>query len=314
MRAPARSTAWLAAAGLLAAGAMAAVVCQGRARWVAGTHRLRARLQATRSAAVPPVYGRHELQGLPAPVQRYFRAVLTDGQPRVAAVALAQRGEFNLSATGARWRPFTASQHVVLQPPGFVWDARVHMLPGLPVHVVDAYVAGEGRLHAAVLGLLPVADLHRTPGLARGELMRWFAEAVWYPTALLPSLGVRWQAVDDHAARATLTHGGITLSLLFHFGDDGLIDTVRADARERVVDGVVTTAPWQGRFWNYALRDGMRVPLHGEVGWDLPQGLQLYCRATTTALAYTLHGSPWPTPSLKPATRDLACQPLPPGL
>ena len=289
MRAPARSAAWLTAAGLLAAGAVAAVVCKGRARWAADTRTLRARLQTSRSAAAPPVVRLHDLQGLPATVQRYLRAVLSDGQPLVAAVSLAQQGQFNLSATGARWRPFTATQRVVLQPPGFVWDARVRMLPGLPVHVHDAYVAGEGRLHAAVLGLLPVADLHGTPGLARGELMRWFAEAVWYPTALLPSQGVRWDAVDDHAARATLAHGGITLSLLFHFGDDGLIDTVRADARERVVDGVVTTAPWQGRFWNYALRDGMRVPLDAEVGWDLPQGLQLYFRATTTALAYAFH-------------------------
>ena len=30
----------------------------------------------------------HELEGLPAPVQRYFRTVLTDGQPIVSAVTI----------------------------------------------------------------------------------------------------------------------------------------------------------------------------------------------------------------------------------
>lgn len=40
--------------------------------------------------------------------------------------------------------------------------------------------------------------------LAEGEFMRFFAEAAWYPTALLPSQGVRWQAVDAHTASARL--------------------------------------------------------------------------------------------------------------
>lgn len=61
------------------------------------------------------------------------------------------------------------------------------MLPGLPARVHDAYVAGEGILHASLLGLFTVADLRGTDYIAEGELMRFFAEAAWYPTALLPS-------------------------------------------------------------------------------------------------------------------------------
>jgi hypothetical protein len=68
--------------------------------------------------------------------------------------------------------------------------------PGLPVRVHDAYVAGEGVLNARVLGLVSVVDMRGTGEVAEGELMRFFAEAAWYPTALLPSQGVRWQAVD----------------------------------------------------------------------------------------------------------------------
>ena len=30
--------------------------------------------------------------------------------------------------------------------------------------------------------------------LQQGEFMRYFMEALWYPTALLPSQGVRWEA------------------------------------------------------------------------------------------------------------------------
>jgi hypothetical protein len=34
-------------------------------------------------------------------------------------------------------------------------------MPGLPVHVHDAYVAGEGILHATVLGLVSIVLRHQ---------------------------------------------------------------------------------------------------------------------------------------------------------
>ena len=42
-----------------------------------------------------------------------------------------------------------------------------------------------------------------------------------------------------------------------------------------------------GRFWNYAIRDGMRVPLDGEVAWLLPEGAKPYWRGPITQLCYT---------------------------
>lgn len=125
-----------------------------------------------------------------------------------------------------------------------------------------------------------------TPEMARGELMRFFAEAAWCPTALLPSQGVRWEAVDDSSARATLTDGPLTLNLPFRFNDDDLIDTVRADPRGRMVNGKTVNAPWQCRYWRYAMRDGMRVPQEGEVAWVLPEGDKPYWRGTTLSATY----------------------------
>ena len=150
----------------------------------------------------PKVFDKGELERLPAPVQRYLRAVLEDGQPIVAAVSVEHTGTFDLGKKAEQWKPFTSTQRVITRRPGFDWDARVAMVPGLAVRVHDAYVAGEGILHAALLGLVPLVNLRGTGEVAQGELMRFFAEAAWYPTALLPSQGVRWEAVDDRAARA----------------------------------------------------------------------------------------------------------------
>ena len=265
---------------------VAGIVAYGAWRWNEGTTALRARLEAARVPHPVARYDARELEGLPAPVQRYFRAALTDGQAIVAAVSIRHAGTFNMSATAEQWKPFTSQQRVITRRPGFDWDARIMLFPGLPAHVHDAYIAGAGLLHGAVLGLVTVINMVDTPELARGELMRFFAEAAWYPTALLPSQGVNWTAIDDSSAHATLTDGQLTLKLLFRFNADGLIDTVRAQARGRVVDGTTVMAPWQGRYWRYALREGMRVPQEGEVAWLLPEGEKPYWRGTTISSRY----------------------------
>jgi uncharacterized protein DUF6920 len=260
----------------------------GAWRWNVGTREIRARLDAARVPLRPAGVDFRELDSLPAPVQRYLRTVLKDGQPMVTAVDVRHSGSFDMVETREQWKPFTSAQRVIMQRPSFDWDARIMLLPGVPVRVHDAYVAGEGRLQAAVFGLLSVADVGGTREVAEGELMRFFAEATWYPTAFLPSQGVRWEAVDDRSARGTLSDGVLRTSLLFSFGEDGLIDGVRAEARGRLVGGQAVPTPWQGRFWNYGEQNGMRVPLEGEVAWVLPPGTKPYWRGRITELKYEL--------------------------
>jgi hypothetical protein len=272
---------------------VALVVCfalaaiYGSFRWQSDTDTLRARLDEGRRPVTPEAYDARGLAGLPVPVQRYFRAVLTDGQPLIASANVVQAGQFNMGETSDHWKDFTATQRVVTGRPGFDWDARIRVAPGVNVCVHDAYVAGEGILHAAQFGLVTVANMRGTPEAAEGELMRFLAEAVWYPTAaLLPSQGVSWEAVDNASAKATLRDGGATVTLLFRFNDAGLINSVHADARGRTVNGAVVPTPWEGRMWHYEVRDGLHIPLEAEVAWLLPEGRKPYWRGRITAIGY----------------------------
>jgi hypothetical protein len=278
---------WLVLAAALLVVVAVGLAAVGSVRWAQATQSLTDRLEAGRvPASSTRRYDARELVGLPAPVQRYFGAALTDGQPIVTAATIEMRGSFNLSTTGEQWRPFTSRQRVGTRCPGFVWDARISMLPGLAVHVVDSYVAGNGLLKASILGLFNVADMQGKGEIARGEFMRYFAEAAWYPTALLPSQGVRWEAVDDRSANATLVDGPITLTLLLRFDDTGLIESFRAEARGGMVGKVMVQAPWEGRFSNYQTRGGMAVPFAGEVAWMRPEGRRTYFKGAVTRLGY----------------------------
>ena len=268
------------------AASMVAALGYGAYRWQAETNAMHARLDAGRLPIRPTVYHASELIGLPAPVQRYFRAALTEGQPMIAAVRIAHTGTFNMSLTERQWKPFSSTQRVITQRPGFDWEARIAVMPGPRALVHDAYISGEGMLHASLFGLATVAEQRGTPEMAQGELLRWFAEAAWYPTALLPSQGVRWAAVDDTSATATMQDGATSVTLLFRFNENGLIDSVRAEARGALIDGASVPTPWEGRWSRYELRDGMRVPIEGEVAWMLPAGSWPYWRGRTTSIAY----------------------------
>jgi hypothetical protein len=266
----------------------------GKRHWAGVTQQLSAALEAGRTddphVGKPPLnrYDVRELEGLPAPAQRYFRAVLKNGQPIIAAVTIDLAGNFNMSPTGDRWKPFTSRQRVIARRPGFLWDAKVAMMPGIDVRVVDSYIVGKGLLHASVQGLFTVAEIAGEGEIARGEFMRWFAEAAWYPTALLPSQGVRWEAVDEHSANATVVDGPLSLTLLFRFNDDGLIGSLRAEARGSMVGDKMVMAPWEAIWSNYQTRDGVRVPFTGEVAWMRPEGRRPYFVGTVTALAFEL--------------------------
>lgn len=265
---------------------LAGAILYGARRWQSATRVMHERLEAARLPIESTTYSVSELDELPAPVQRYFRAVLQEGQPIIAAVRVQHTGTFNMDGSADRWVPFTSNQRVITRRPGFDWDARMPMMPGMTVRVHDAYIAGEGILHASLFGLVSVVNMRGTPEVAEGELMRFFAESSWYPTALLPSQGIQWQAVDDTSATATLRDGDLELTMLFRFDENDLIEAVRAEARGRTVGDEIIPTPWEGRFSHYERRDGMLIPLEGEVAWVLPEGPKPYWRGRITHIQY----------------------------
>lgn len=280
---------WAGIALVALALAYSGLVAFGAWRWSRSSGRLLARLSETEATGKAVRYSAGQLSGLPDPVRACLALTLTDGQPIVRTADLSMRGTFNMSLGVPKWKPFTSVQHVTTNRPGFVWDARIMMFPGVPIRVTDSCIGGRGMLHPALLGLFPVGDLEGDGEIAKAELMRWFAEAVWYPTALLPSQGMIWDAVDATSALATMTDGALTLSLLFRFGADGLIASVHADARAATLDGVAVMLPWVCRLSDYQTHNGMRVPMTGEVLYLTAQGERPYFRGTVTGINHTFH-------------------------
>jgi uncharacterized protein DUF6920 len=280
---------WVKVSATVAGGVAVSTVAAatiGAARWNRATARMVDRLTTptrTHDIANAASFSAEQLAGLPAPVVRYFTFALTPGQPLIRRARVRWAGEFRSRPDG-KWSPFTAVQHFAVRPPGFVWDATIRMTPFLPVRVRDGYVAGEGTMVGKLGALVRVVDEHGTPAIAASALSRYLAEAVWIPTALLPTEGVSWAPIDDSTARASVTDGATTVSADFHFGPRGEI-VGTSMMRHRDVNGRGVPTPFEGRYnRDYRRVSGMMIPPGAEVEWVLPEGRFTYWRGRVESL------------------------------
>lgn len=256
------------AGALLAAVVLVAVVAvlAATARWDRATEEFRQRL--AEGAALPTAAPPADTTSLPPPVRRWMERSVPAGAAPIRLATLRQEGTFQMGEGEEGWRPFTAVQHVRASPPGFLWDATIHMAAGVPVRVRDGYDGGVGTMKGAVWALAVMVEGQPTRELAEGSLYRYLAEAAWIPSRLLPGDGLTWTPVDDDTALATLVDGGLSVSVRFHFDAAGDITGISVPARARVVDGESRTMPWVGRFSGHGPVDGgYRIPAEGEVAW-----------------------------------------------
>ena len=97
---------WTALGSGLVVAAGIGLVVFGRSRWAGATQAQMAKLEAAMLAVPAGRYDVREIEGLPAPVQRYFRSVLKNGQPLIAAASFELAGTINMLTSSAyEWSP-----------------------------------------------------------------------------------------------------------------------------------------------------------------------------------------------------------------
>jgi hypothetical protein len=208
-----------------------------------------------------------DFKGLPDPVRRYVEHVLGDERRSIRAMRMTQSGELRTDPRRRRWMKFRAEHRVTPESRTFCWDARVRVLPLLYLRVRDAYADGVGSGQVQLLSAVTVASDRNRPERNAASLHRYLAEAVWYPTALLPSAGVQWSPVDERSAVATLSDLGNSVSLEFRLND--LAEVVG-----------------EGHFSGYRRHQGMLVPARAEVGWYANGRLGIIWKGEMTSLEY----------------------------
>ena len=262
---------------LLAAAVAAPVLGIALARaWAARQLRRDVRqLFAATSKSPASTYHETQLDGLPAPVQRYFRHVLTEGQPYLHGLRLRHTGQFKTDLK-KDWIAIKGEQYITADPPGFIWQGTTSQFI-----VRDEYTAGRGSLTVRLLGAVPVVR-GAGPHYDQGELQRWLSEIPWLPTSLLPSKLVSWTAIDNQSARLALTFAGTAVALVVRFNER---DEIEQCETQRYF-GDAQLLPWVSRYQHYRRWHGVLIPTEAEACWVVDGQRQPYARFVVRELEY----------------------------
>ncbi len=231
-------------------------------------------------------YAGNRLNGVPEPVQKYFRHVLKDGQEHIRTASLKQTGEFRAKESD-RWVPLEAEHYCTTERPSFVWHARLKATPYTWIESRDVYHKGRGFMDGKLLSAFPlVFDSGKEMELS--SLAKFLTEAPWYPTALLPGKNLEWKALDSHSAKAIINDSGYSVSAVFTFGDNGEILKVTTDDRYRSINGKKERLTWTAHYKNYQEHNGMKIPTEVEAEWNLSKGAFQYAKVRITDAQYNM--------------------------
>ncbi|WP_243837235.1 DUF6544 family protein [Mucilaginibacter gilvus] len=221
------------------------------------------------------VFQYSQLEGLPAPVQRYFKHVLTDGQPYINYVRLKHSGKFK-TGPGKKWINIVGEEYFTTAIPGFLWKCETTTFTAK-----DFYINGSGGLNVSLFSIYPIVN-GRGRNFDQGELLRWLAESVWFPTNLLPSENLRWEDIDSKTAKLIFQYQGLQVYYIVSFNEADEI--IQLETRRYMGDTGLET--WLAKLSDYHRINGVSIPYATEAIWQLKEGALSYARFQLTNIQY----------------------------
>ena len=221
------------------------------------------------------IFSYQQLAGLPEPVQKYFKLVLKEGQPYINYVRLKHDGKFK-PGLDKEWVAIKGEQYFTTEKPGFIWKGKTSMFTAR-----DSYIAEEGRLVVNILSLFKVAD-GKGANYNQGELLRWLAESVWFPTNLLPSENVQWLPIDNLSAKLTFNYNDLSLFFIVRFNNTGGI--AEMETKRYLDEKKIST--WICKMEKYNEINGIFIPTEAEAFWRLEKGDFSYAKFNVKVVEY----------------------------
>jgi hypothetical protein len=198
---------------------------------------------------------------LPPPVHRFFEAIVGSRVPIIHSAVIT--GSCVLRFIGLRLRGRFRFIYLAGQGYRHYIEATIFGLPLLKVN--ERYLEGHARLE------LPFGVVENEPKVDRAANLGLWAESVWLPSILLSDPRVRWEAVDDAAARLVVPWGDQEDVFDVSFEPQTGLLTRLETMRWRNASDAAETG-WRNEPLGWGSYYGLKLPTPASVTW-LDQGM-----------------------------------------
>ena len=179
-------------------------------------------------------------EGLPAPVERYFRELYGDNVPVIQTAVITGRGSLRPMYGGPRFPIRFRFTHQAGQNYRHYIEATIF---GLPILKVNEYFNnGRGRM------VMPWGTSENNPKIDQAGLLGLWAESItWFPAILVTDPRLRWEPVDDDMAWLVVPYGETRERILFRF--DPASGKILYWETLRYKNGTGEKMPWINGTW-----------------------------------------------------------------
>jgi hypothetical protein len=194
--------------------------------------------------------------GLPAPVERFYRQVYGDQIPLIDSAIISGRGSMRVNGLTlpVRWRFIHATGRGYRHHIEVTWfGARV-----LTVH--ETFLDGSARLE------LPFG-VAEGPEVDQGANLALWAEAIWMPAVWITEPQVRWEPVDHHTALLYVPGPDGDEVFVARFAPDTGLITLFESMRFKG-EGADERTLWLNEVLRWGELDGQLLPIETAVTWQ----------------------------------------------
>jgi hypothetical protein len=200
---------------------------------------------------------------LPAPVERYYRTIMSEQVPVIESAVISTRGK--LRVAGITFPTRFRFTHEAGQ--GYRHYAELTLF-GFPImNINERYLDGRARME------LPTGVIENEPKVDMAANLGLWGESIWLPSIYLTDPRVRWEAIDETTAR---------LVVPFEEGEDSF--TVFFDAETGLIERLETMR------YRDAADEEKILWINEPLGWAEFQGILLPSPAAAT---WADEGTPW---------------------
>ncbi|MBU0558312.1 MAG: hypothetical protein KJ799_02480 [Bacteroidetes bacterium] len=232
------------------------------------------------------IFSYNEIEDLPFLLQRYYKNTITEGAVKPQFVRLKQTTEFKFQENSA-WRKFTSEQYYSINKPGYVLTSSEIASSLLSEKTIESYVETKGEKLVKFLSSITTEDADGVE-MNNSGLFKYFSDAVFFPSALLPSVNVKWIQVAPLIARGTFWDKNIRIGADFHFDEDGNILKITSEDKYRITKQGFQRSHFTIVFSDYKEFDGLKIPTSAEATWNLPGRDFLFSKYTINDLSYDI--------------------------